>query len=29
MHSLLVAGAFLLMLLSPCLVSMRAGETEE
>jgi len=29
MHSLLVAGTFVLMVLSPCLVAMRADSTEE
>jgi hypothetical protein len=29
MHSLLVAGTFVLMVLSPCLVAMRADSSEE
>ena len=28
MHSLLVGGGFLLMVLSPCLVAMRSGAAE-
>jgi hypothetical protein len=29
MHSILVAGTFLLMVLSPCIVAMRSGSDEE
>ena len=29
MHSAIIAGTFLLMILSPCLVAMRSGATDE
>jgi hypothetical protein len=29
MHNLLVAGSFILMVLSPCLVAARSGSTSE
>jgi len=29
MHSAVVAGVFLLMILSPCLVAMRSGATDK
>ena len=29
MHSLMIAGTFILMVLSPCLVAMRSGSTED
>jgi hypothetical protein len=29
MHELIIGGAFLLMVLAPCLVAMRSGATEE
>jgi hypothetical protein len=29
MHDAIIAGAFLLMLIAPCLISMRSGATNE